>query len=43
VWQALRGQPLLAPDGATLVAASSLLGAFAVAAVLAVFTGRRVA
>ena len=43
VWQALRGQPLLAPDAATLVAASSLLGALAVAAVLAVFTDRRVA
>src|SRR3954452_23196896 len=30
VWQALRGQPLLAPDGATLVAGASLLGAFVV-------------
>jgi hypothetical protein len=43
VWQALRGQPLLAPDAATLVAAASLLGSLAVAAVLAVFTGRRAA
>src|SRR3954453_22018204 len=43
VWQALRGQPLLAPDAATLVAAASLLGALAVAAVLAVFTWRRAA
>ncbi len=34
-WQALRGQPLLAPDGLTLVAAFTWLGLLAAAGVLA--------
>jgi hypothetical protein len=42
LWQALRGQPLLAPDATTLAALGALLGgaALAVAAVLAHGRGR---
>ena len=42
-WQALRGQPLLAPDAATLAAAGVLLAAVVGGAALAVVTGRRAA
>ncbi len=34
VWQALRGQPLLSPDAATLVAAAALLAALGIGAAL---------
>jgi hypothetical protein len=40
-WQALRGQPLLAPDTATVTAVSLLLAAVAGAGALAVVAGRR--
>src|SRR5262249_28298733 len=40
LWQALRGQPLLAPDAATLAALGALLGATALA-VLAVLAHAR--
>jgi hypothetical protein len=42
-WQALRGQPLLAPDATTLAAAGMLLAAVAGGAALAAVTGRRAA
>ena len=42
VWQALRGQPLLAPDGLTLAALAGLIGAVALAAGAALTLGRRV-
>jgi hypothetical protein len=41
LWQALRGQPFLAPDGATLLALAGLLGATAVAAGGVLHHGRR--
>ena len=40
IWQALRGQPLLAPDGATLLALAGLIGATALAAGAIVALGR---
>jgi hypothetical protein len=40
-WQALRGQPLLAPDAATLAAAGVLLAAVVGGGALGVITGRR--
>jgi hypothetical protein len=40
IWQALRGQPLLAPDGATLLALAALIGATALAAGAIVALGR---
>jgi hypothetical protein len=40
-WQALRGQPLLAPDAATLAAAGVLLAAVVGGGALGVVTGRR--
>jgi hypothetical protein len=45
IWQALRGQPLLAPDGATLLALAGLIGATALAAgaIVALGRGRAVA
>jgi hypothetical protein len=42
-WQALRGQPLLAPDGPTFAAASLLVGGVLGAGGLAVVTDRRAA
>jgi hypothetical protein len=41
IWQALRGQPLIAPDAATLLALVGLLGAIALAAGALVLHGRR--
>jgi hypothetical protein len=41
VWQALRGQPLLAPDGATLAAAALLVAGVAGSAALVVAGDRR--
>ena len=43
-WQALRGQPIVAPDAATLVALSGLLAAVAIAAaaILLPGSGRKV-
>ena len=45
IWQALRGQPLLAPDGATMLALGGLIGATALAAggIVAFGRGRAVA
>ncbi|HEU5102734.1 MAG TPA: hypothetical protein VFU22_27120 [Roseiflexaceae bacterium] len=40
IWQALRGQPLLAPDATTLAALALLVGAVALAAGAIVATGR---
>lgn len=40
-WQAMRGQPLIHPDAATLTAVAVLAGATAAAACLVVFRGRR--
>jgi hypothetical protein len=40
IWQALRGQPLLAPDGTTLLALAGLIGATALAAGASVALGR---
>jgi hypothetical protein len=41
VWQALRGQPLIAPDAATLLALAGVLGGAALAAGSVVVLGRR--
>jgi hypothetical protein len=41
LWQALRGQPLIAPDAATLVALAGLLGTAALAAGGLILHGRR--
>jgi hypothetical protein len=41
IWQALRGQPLLAPDVATLQALAALIGATALPAIAIVAHGRR--
>jgi hypothetical protein len=41
IWQALRGQPLLAPDAATLQALAALIGATALPAIAIVAHGRR--
>ncbi|PVZ09997.1 hypothetical protein [Actinomycetospora cinnamomea] len=41
VWQALRGQPIIAPDGVTLAAAAALLVATAGAALAVLRTGAR--
>jgi len=40
IWQALRGQPLLAPDAATLLALAALIGAMALPAGAIVAHGR---
>ena len=40
IWQALRGQPLLAPDAATLLALAALIGATALPAGAIVAHGR---
>jgi hypothetical protein len=40
IWQALRGQPLLAPDAATLLALAALIGATALPAIAIVAHGR---
>ncbi|SHG34117.1 hypothetical protein [Streptoalloteichus hindustanus] len=40
-WQAMRGQPLLRPDGLTLAALGALVGAVALAAALILAGGRR--
>ncbi|GBF04393.1 hypothetical protein DAERI_010565 [Deinococcus aerius] len=40
-WQALRGQPLLAPDGLTLAALAGLLGLAGLSAASILFAGSR--
>jgi hypothetical protein len=41
IWQALRGQPLLAPDSATLLGLAALIGATVLPAIAIVAHGRR--